>query len=368
MFILFLALFRHTVENLEDLSSTDLKQEWGKLKNEKRLYEKATPISDFCHMGSSSSKSSLDSRLAGSGGANVLDVLISGAEGSELELTLRTDIDINPVQEENIGYDYLLQLSLCHGIVGNNNILPRFQNYLKSNVVLAENAANFYSNNVCVSYEDSVRLCLETVAQAGTVWKDARAVRITGSNCYSFFTYSQNKNPDWTLKVSRLLKSSFKGNKATLHGKRFESTALEAYELAFGCKVERLGIIVPPSAPWLGASLDGVSGKHCIEVKCPLTGKNKTATDVVEGLNYLTGSVTDNTLKLKTNHQYYGQVQLQMLLSGLKICHFIIYASYDNSFIGIEIPFDAKFTADMLQVLRYVYFANVLPILCEMNA
>ena len=81
-----------------------------------------------------------------------------------------------------------------------------------------------------------------------------------------------------------------------------EPFAREAYEAEIGIKVIQLVLLVPRENPCLGYSPDGVTldgnGRpyKLIEIKFPLAGKTKTASDIVQSVKYLN---TDLTFKKK---------------------------------------------------------------------
>jgi len=52
-------------------------------------------------------------------------------------------------------------------------------------------------------------------------------------------------------------------------------------------------------------------------------------------------------MRLAQRHKYYGQVQLGMALTGLKMCQFVVYASFDDSIEVIEVPFDQSFAESL---------------------
>ena len=99
------------------------------------------------------------------------------------------------------------------------------------------------------------------------------------------------------------------------HGIENEPFVREAYKAKIGIKVIQLGLVVSRENPWLGYSPDGVildeNGKpnKLIEIKCPLAGKTKTASDIARSVKYLN---TDLTFRKKNS--YYAQIQLGMAI------------------------------------------------------
>lgn len=146
------------------------------------------------------------------------------------------------------------------------------------------------------------------------------------------------------------------------HGTANEKLAIAEYERLTGQKVEHLGFIILPQMPWAGFSPDGiVSDEKLIEVKCPLIGQERTASEVAKEVKF---TETENgEIKLRKRHPYYAQIQLGMAICNVNKCDFVIYASYDKSCFIIAIPLDINFLTLLLIRLKCVYFQHKLPYL-----
>jgi hypothetical protein len=226
--------------------------------------------------------------------------------------------------------------------------------------------AEFYVANVQCTVVKLKDVCIMTIGQNNASWFYERKFRITGSVCYILYTYYFNKNPDWVKKIKSIKNSTFQGNDATKHGNDSEPLAIAAYEKTFNCTVILLGLVTSVSAPWLAYSADGIvliDGCYVlIEVKCPVVGQLVGIDEAVEQCSYL---VKDNQeISLRKKHRYYGQIQLGLLLLRLELCHFIVFCSYDASFICIPIVKDNKFLEELVPVLGNIYFNHMLPELC----
>lgn len=68
---------------------------------------------------------------------------------------------------------------------------------------------------------------------------------------------------------------------------------------------------------------------------------------------------------LKRKHKYYGQVQLGMAMLNLQNCHLLLYSSYDDSSVIIDVPYDYEFVIQMVKTIKFNYFENMLHVLCE---
>lgn len=178
-------------------------------------------------------------------------------------------------------------------------------------------------------------MALETQEQNTNLWLSERKKRITGSTCYQLYTYTSNKNPDWDKKIKRLLTNNFTGNANTSYGLIHEMVARKRFSEAFSLKIIEGGLIVHQDYPFLGYSPDGLiikaDERQLLEIKCPVEGLTKSATELVQHLDYLEID-SDSKYVLKKKHKFYGQIQLGLFLLNMNICELIIYSSYDNSF------------------------------------
>lgn len=200
--------------------------------------------------------------------------------------------------------------------------------------------------------------------QNSHAWVKARSLRITASRCYELYTYTKNKNPNWEKKVAAYCREDFTGNEATDYGLKAEGEAVDIFENTTDLKVHKVGLIIHPQAPWLGYSPDGfvmINNKLIsIEIKCPIMGISTTATEVVKTLQYICIDEY-GAYALKKKHKYYGQVQCGMHVCGIKECYFIVYATYDKTFVLINVERDEKFIRSQFEALHDVYFKHFLP-------
>lgn len=228
----------------------------------------------------------------------------------------------------------------------------------------------FFETYVQLSPEDAAYLCICTVSQwKSPSWKKARCFRITGSNCYSIFTYANRKGrsrEDWEAKVNNTFFPQFIGNAATRYGVQKEEVARSVFENCKNVKLIQLGLIVNIFNPWFGFSPDGIYYENknggegvLIEIKCPLIGKKKCGKELLQSLKFI--HVSEGEFKLRKNHAYYGQVQLGLALLNFNKCNLIIYSSYDESIIVLTILRDDLFLKVFLPSLSETYFDKLLP-------
>ena len=218
---------------------------------------------------------------------------------------------------------------------------------------------SFYMDVVGLTYEDSAQLCREP--QGSGNWKQARRVRITASECYTFYTAQSG----FTEKFSRITSSKFRGSSATTYGTKKEPEARALYETVKGCKVQQCGLVVPPMMPWIGCSPDGVvessGGLRALEVKCPALCQSEDLITVVKQkrLPYL--RLDDENLVLKPRHKYYAQIQLTLVILDIGTCDLCIYDGAENAVHILQVNRDDAFCRDLVQKLGDVFFGHILP-------
>jgi len=161
--------------------------------------------------------------------------------------------------------------------------------------------------------------------------------------------------------MTSTFKSSFVGNESTMYGIQCEPLARNAYSIKSGSNVAENGY-VNPLTPWLGCSADGLvvndqnNPEFSIEIKYFASGKTVPAS---EKLKLEKCFEKDKSLKMR--HEYYGQIQLGLLLMGLPKCDLVVYSSFNDSIEIVPVQFDMTFAAKMVTELVNVYFDIVLP-------
>lgn len=129
--------------------------------------------------------------------------------------------------------------------------------------------------------------------------------------------------------------------------------------------IEESGLHITPEFPFLAASPDGIlkcscNGSAVIEIKCPFKHKDSTIMDAAncDGefcLQYL----ESGGFELKKNHAYYFQVQMQMLVCGMKTCYFVVNTTVDIAILAIE--YDEEFTDPLINYFKEFTLRVILP-------
>lgn len=104
-------------------------------------------------------------------------------------------------------------------------------------------------------------------------WKNERRFRVSGSRCYSLYTYSKH---DWQKKASSYFWPTEINTVPVKHGEKFEPVARRLYA-AENSKyfIQECGLFVCRIEPWLSYSADGIVvidgvPYKLLEIKCPL--------------------------------------------------------------------------------------------------
>lgn len=195
--------------------------------------------------------------------------------------------------------------------------------------------------------------------RTSNVWVEQRRNRFTASRFHELCR--KKRNPvDGEFFQKYFCSKSISTLKCVSFGIQNEEKAKNFYSKATGNTVLACGLVVHPYAPHLGASPDGIifsatDGYGVLEVKCPSGKKTSTLTDSMQTKHFCLRKNENNEPELKMNHEYYFQVQGQMLLTGLPWCDFAIYFDASEELFVQRILFDAKFCFEMYDTLTKMY-------------
>lgn len=197
------------------------------------------------------------------------------------------------------------------------------------------------------------------------VWIQLRKGRVTASNFYRVHTRMESLRVNPTLSCDNLLNSMLypKPLDHLSHiqrGRELEVTAIEELTRLLtshghsNLLIKDCGLFLHAEHQYLGASPDGLAicdccNKTLLEIKCP--------TRDVNALPYL-----DAQFKLRHKTMYYGQVQGQMMVTGIKKTWFFIF--YPDSTSHLElVQFDAMFCKKLCRNLINFYELYMAPTL-----
>lgn len=151
---------------------------------------------------------------------------------------------------------------------------------------------------------------------------------------------------------------------ATSYGTNSEKVAKNMYRKKTKNHVHDCGVLVNPKFPFIGASPDG---KTCdngqsgiLEVKCPFSIRDWNISDAIDSYEKKESLFLEkcgDEIKLKETHQYWYQVQGQLLVSGARYCDFVTYTKQDLHIQRIEPNVDTM--SCILDKLCDVYIHHV---------
>ena len=130
----------------------------------------------------------------------------------------------------------------------------------------------------------------------------------------------------------------------------YEDKTVEALEARMKVKVEKCGLVMSHSHPYLAASPDGLLDNDTVaEVKCPYTAAHK----VISPATVPWSKLKDGCLTLDQSHSYYYQIQGEMFCTNRDKCVLVVYTIAGCAVITIEQ--DNVFTEQMLCNLSDFY-------------
>lgn len=215
---------------------------------------------------------------------------------------------------------------------------------------------SFFSVESCQNLEESTR------GQAmNHIWQSQRCGRITSSRFGEVFKRK---------KVSQSFVDSFLyykniNTEATRWGRDHEKIAFRTYKLLAekeheNSTIRECGLFICKDAPYLAASPDAVVACSCcgeglLEIKCPFKHRNVSPEDAAASDAQF---CLDANLKLKSTHNYFYQIQGQLLVTQRKYCDLIVWTTKGYSISRIENQKETEIT--LFQKMKEFFFNYVL--------
>lgn len=193
--------------------------------------------------------------------------------------------------------------------------------------VLRKNREQFISGLLSANATDPLTTKpVEIVREQGSDrWRAERSVRVTASLCKSVKTAKSAQTK--TNLVKKIMWSSHVSSKEMEYGKEMEVKGRDAYSSQADplCKVESSGLWMNPKFPELACSPDSVVKTiqdnqiiGVVEVKCPFVLADHPIDDFDSVLtksqlyNFCLKRTEAGNMRLKRNHAYHFQIQMQM--------------------------------------------------------
>lgn len=128
-------------------------------------------------------------------------------------------------------------------------------------------------------------------------------------------------------------------------------------------------MIIHENFPYFGASPDGLIECTChglgvVEIKCPFKFKKSKniEKDLLDQGSCSPVIKSNNELVMNINHEYYFQIQLQLLLSKRNYGYFVVWSRESSIIVKVEISNDFLFEQIGLgkQFFRFVIMPELL--------
>jgi hypothetical protein len=172
-----------------------------------------------------------------------------------------------------------------------------------------------------ISKEMVISIEKKTMGQSSNnMWKEERTKRLPSSMfgriCKCTDRTDKNKLAKSLVEIREIKAAPLE------HGRKHEQIAVTRFMEETGMTVHSCGLVVSEEYPFLASSPDGIiDSSHVVEVKCPYTVRGQLISTVT--VPYL--KCDDNGhFSLDMNHDYFYQIQGQMLCTGAKNCSFIV--------------------------------------------
>ena len=99
-------------------------------------------------------------------------------------------------------------------------------------------------------------------------------------------------------------------------------------------KLSDSGLHIKSTYPYMDASPDAITsydccGKSIIEIKCPYMSRDETIAEICQKKNSFLIEDEAGNLTLKNTHEYFYQVQTQLLVTNADHCDFIVWTNKD---------------------------------------
>eukprot|EP00102_Acyrthosiphon_pisum_P023108 XP_016660318.1 PREDICTED: uncharacterized protein LOC100573605 isoform X2 [Acyrthosiphon pisum] len=191
---------------------------------------------------------------------------------------------------------------------------------------------------------DKEKLEKDTREQAKSpLWFSERKKRITSSKVGKICKMRPHTSCKKTVHELLYGELNYK-IKSIEYGRMMETVAKQKFEEIFKIIIEPVGLCVDENDPYIAASPDGlIEDDSIIEIKCPFSAI--TEVNMLEAVK--NGKVSfcqidkEKCVTLKTNHDYYYQIQTQLHVTKRTKCYFFIFT--DNWSYNIIISYDVNF-------------------------
>lgn len=179
------------------------------------------------------------------------------------------------------------------------------------------------------------------------LWHRLRRTRITASIAHDVIRTCRSKRFSTSFLQRHFINEPI-NTKAVKWGLTHESTALKEYCKIVSGNFSKCGTMIDHNRCYISATPDAVDSKRetIVEIKCPYSVKD----DKPQKVKYL------STGQLRTNHRYYTQVQMQMHVSQIHNCDFVVWTPHGIYIQGIK--YNAELVSNYLIDCDF-YYKNI---------
>ena len=225
-------------------------------------------------------------------------------------------------------------------------------------------------SNLTITHEEIQETERQTRGQnKNNLWYEKRKTLLTASN----FGKAAKTKVEPSNKVKSILYSNFTTD-ALQYGIESEPKAVNLYIMemrknGIDVIVEEVGLLVSKEKPFLGASIDRIvtfkdtEEKWGMEIKSPLSKAGMTVEEACKNKTFFLGKLSDGTVMLKRNHDYYLQIQGQLYCSNLDLKGIILTVHFgDDKPLFLEnILSDNTWSSDFLPKVDFFYRRALFP-------
>ena len=202
------------------------------------------------------------------------------------------------------------------------------------------------------------------------VWMNHRKGRITASHMHNILKYKGKRYPTSIVKSIMQYYSVNPNVPALKWGKEHEEVARHQYislmkNRHINFSVAEVGLTIDPAYPYLGATPDGMAtcdccGQRIMEIKCPFKTRqyHPTSDHAMQNSHFLKRDA-NGSVSLSSNHEYYTQIQGQLLLCHQAKCDFIVWTT--NGIYIETIHSDKPLQAKIVSQCKDFFVCYVLP-------
>lgn len=195
----------------------------------------------------------------------------------------------------------------------------------------------------------------KTTRKGKRLWMKFRKTRITASIAHDVIRTCRSKKFATSFLKTHINEIPIR-SKAIQWGITHEPIALKQYSDLIGENFIKCGTYIDTKIHYIAATPDGINthGNLIVEIKCPYSVRfdNPNTVDYLQG-----GS-------LKRSHRYYTQIQMQMHITKVHICDFVVWTTKG---IYVEpIKYDSVLVEKYLEDIEF-YYKNIFSVFYFLN-